>query len=566
MVMGALAWAAPGVKLSSLSPARGGRDGATGRSPPRYPRASLRDRVTGAGVPSFVAAAGCHRRRRVPRVGWPPHGRAPTSVRASATGGSDGIDTPDEPVFIGKKGRMAKMVDMSRRELGESDALQGVQVFLVEFGLIAMGVVDTLMVGHVCEAALAAACLGGTTTWLVMITAIGLLGALDPLTSQAFGAEDDAAVKRHLRSGLYASVALNAGCMLILTMAVAPLYAICGQPSLLAAAASHYCHIEAWGILPVLLFQAIRLSLMSTNVFRPLVVAITIANATNVALNQVLINGMTVANITIPALGLTGAAWATVTSRWILLMLTCAFAYEELKSRDAFKPIRESVSSALERAGGIVKRSLPIGGQMLMEFGAFAALTLIAGRCGTTQAAGHAIVQCLTDMSYVLPLGIGALGSIKVGQGVGGGDGGEAQRAARMSMLRGVYGVAINAFIYVVFGKRICWWFTSDPAVHAVAVSILPVVAAYQAADGVRVVSAGCLRGVGRLNTALLSDVVGFWVLGIPVGYYLAVPLGMNAMGIWLGFAFGVMAVMMPICVKAWNVGSKEEKLLDAPA
>ena len=134
----------------------------------------------------------------MPRVGWPPHGRAPTAVRASATGGSDGIDTPDEPVFLGKKGRMAKMVDMSQSS-GESDALQGVQVFLVEFGLIAMGVVDTLMVGHVGEAALAAACLGGTTTWLVMITAIGLLGALDPLTSQAFGAEDDAAVKRHPR-------------------------------------------------------------------------------------------------------------------------------------------------------------------------------------------------------------------------------------------------------------------------------------------------------------------------------------------------------------------------------
>ena len=84
----------------------------------------------------------------MPRVGWPPHGRAPTAVRASATGGSDGIDTPDEPVFLGKKARMAKMVDMSQSS-GESDALQGVQVFLVEFGLIAMGVVDTLMVGHV---------------------------------------------------------------------------------------------------------------------------------------------------------------------------------------------------------------------------------------------------------------------------------------------------------------------------------------------------------------------------------------------------------------------------------
>ena len=133
-------------------------------------------------------------------------------------------------------------------------------------------------------------------------------------------------------------------------------------------------------------------------------------------------------------------------------------------------------------------------------------------------------------------------------------------------MLNGVYGVAINAFIYVVFGKQICWWFTSDPAVHAVAVSILPVVAAYQAADGLRVVSAGCLRGVGRLNAALVSDVVGFWVLGIPIGYYLALPMGMDALGIWLGFAFGVIAVMTPISWKAWNVGSRPEKLLDATA
>ena len=539
------------------------------RSQPRSARAA----VPRVGSAPWIARAGSRGRRelKLPPASTAGRVRA-TAVRASVSSsssssgsqGPNGDDKLEPTLGLGKKGRMAKMVDMSQSEGDEG--LQGVQVFLVEFGLIAMGVVDTLMVGHVGESALAAACLGGTTTWLVMITAIGLLGALDPLTSQAFGAEDDDAVKRHLRSGLYAAAALSAGCTLIMCLAVAPLYALCGQPVALAAAAAHYCHIEAWGILPVLLFQAIRLSLMGTNVFAPLVSAIMIANATNAALNQVLINGVSVAGITIPALGLTGAAWATVTSRWILLILTCVFAAKELRDREAFKSARESIGSACERACGIVKRSAPIGSQMLMEFGAFMAIGLIAGRCGMTQAAGHAIVQCLTDMSYVLPLGIGALGSIKVGQGVGGGDGREAQRAARTSMLNGVYGVAINAFIYVVFGKQICWWFTSDPAVHAVAVSILPVVAAYQAADGLRVVSAGCLRGVGRLNAALVSDVVGFWILGIPIGYYLALPMGMDALGIWLGFAFGVIAVMTPISWKAWNVGSRPEKLLDATA
>ena len=520
------------------------RAGSRGRRELKLPPATLAGRVRATAVRAVVASSS-------------------SSSSSSGSHGPNGDDKLEPTLGLGKKGRMAKMVGMSQ---SEDEGLQGVQVFLVEFGLIAMGVVDTLMVGHVGESALAAACLGGTTTWLVMITAIGLLGALDPLTSQAFGASDDDAVKRHLRSGLYAAAALSAGCTLIMCLAVAPLYALCGQPVALAAAAAHYCHIEAWGILPVLVFQAIRLSLMGTNVFAPLVSAIAIANATNAALNQVLINGASVAGITVPAFGLTGAAWSTVTSRWILLILTCAFAAKELRDREAFKWARESIGSACERACGIVKRSAPIGSQMLMEFGAFMAIGLIAGRCGMTQAAGHAIVQCLTDMSYVLPLGIGALGSIKVGQGVGGGDGREAQRAARTSMLNGVYGVAINAFIYVVFGKQICWWFTSDPAVHAVAVSILPVVAAYQAADGLRVVSAGCLRGVGRLNAALVSDVVGFWILGIPIGYYLALPMGMDALGIWLGFAFGVIAVMTPISWKAWNVGSRPEKLLDATA
>ena len=372
------------------------RAGSRGRRELKLPPATLAGRVRATAVRAVVAS----------------------SSSSSGSHGPNGDDKLEPTLGLGKKGRMAKMVDMSQ---SEDEGLQGVQVFLVEFGLIAMGVVDTLMVGHVGESALAAACLGGTTTWLVMITAIGLLGALDPLTSQAFGASDDDAVKRHLRSGLYAAAALSAGCTLIMCLAVAPLYALCGQPVALAAAAAHYCHIEAWGILPVLVFQAIRLSLMGTNVFAPLVSAIAIANATNAALNQVLINGASVAGITVPAFGLTGAAWSTVTSRWILLILPCAFAAKELRDREAFKWARESIGSACERACGIVKRSAPIGSQMLMEFGAFMAIGLIAGRCGMTQAAGHAIVQCLTDMSYVLPLGIGALGSIRGARGGGGG-------------------------------------------------------------------------------------------------------------------------------------------------
>jgi MATE family multidrug resistance protein len=130
-------------------------------------------------------------------------------------------------------------------------------------------------------------------------------------------------------------------------------------------------------------------------------------------------------------------------------------------------------------------------------------------------------------------------------------------------MMRGAVGVAVNAFVFMVFGDKICWWFTNEKTVHDCALAALPVVALYQAADGLRVVGAGCLRGVGRLGAALISDVIGFWVLGVPIGAYLALgPPNMGMHGLWKGFCFGVVAVMTPIVLKAWGVGGADEKPL----
>ena len=147
---------------------------------------------------------------------------------------------------------------------------------------------------------------------------------------------------------------------------------------------------------------------------------------------------------------------------------------------------------------------------------------------------------------------------MQVGQNVGAGDQDGTNSAARVAIVRGAIAVGINAIIFLALGRNICWWFTDDAAVHAVAVAILPVIAVYQAADGLRVVGAGCLRGVGRLGAALISDIIGFWVLGVPIGAYLALgPPDMGMLGLWKGFCFGVLAVMTPIVLKAWGVGGR---------
>ena len=208
-------------------------------------------------------------------------------------------------------------------------------------------------------------------------------------------------MKKHLRSGV------RAGCFLAACAACAqfmahPLFTLCGLPPLHAAAAAGYCQIEAWGMLPVVLFQTFRLSLSGTNLFAPLVYAIVLSNVANVAMNDVLIfgsEGVLGSMLTpflgggvIPAMGLDGAAWATTASRWILLASLLLFARKPLAKRDAFRgPLhrRGDVASAAT----LMRQGLPIGGQMLLEFGAFATMQIFAGRCGTTEAAGHAIIQ-----------------------------------------------------------------------------------------------------------------------------------------------------------------------------
>ena len=181
-----------------------------------------------------------------------------------------------------------------------------------------------------------------------------------------------------------------------------PLFTLCGLPPLHAAAAAGYCQIEAWGMLPVVLFQTFRLSLSGTNLFAPLVYAIVLSNVANVAMNDVLIFGSEgvlgsmltpfLGGCVIPAIGLDGAAWATTASRWILLASLLLFARKPLAKRDAFRgPLHRR--GYVASAATLMRQGLPIGGQMLLEFGAFATMQIFAGRCGTTEAAGHAIIQ-----------------------------------------------------------------------------------------------------------------------------------------------------------------------------
>jgi MATE family, multidrug efflux pump len=401
--------------------------------------------------------------------------------------------------------------------------------------MMAMGVVDTAMVGRVGAAELAAVALGSLYFFTVSIFGIGMLMALDPVIAQGVGAGDDVTVSLGVQRGLVLAVVLGAIASLLLVPA-APLLALLGQPADVVPIAGAYARALAPGALPFFIFAVFRQSLQALHRTRPLVVTMTLANLVNVFLNWVLIFG----NLGAPPLGAVGAGIATSVTRWLLAVGLLAIAWRPL--RPLILPVRPDIW----RRGPLLRLlrvGAPIGMHHELEFGAFGVTALLMGTLGTVQMASHQIALNLASLTFMVPLGVGAAAAVQVGQAVGRGDSADARRAALASLLLGVTFMMMSAVVMLLMPETLASVYTELPAVRALAATLIPIAGAFQIFDGTQVVSAGALRGLGDTRVPMMIGLVGFWLVGLPVSVALGFGAGLGPIGLWWGLVAGLAAV-----------------------
>ncbi|MGH9884985.1 MAG: MATE family efflux transporter, partial [bacterium] len=250
-----------------------------------------------------------------------------------------------------------------------------IPVVCVQLGFMAMGAVDTLMVGRISAPMLAAVALGNLYFFNVSIFSAGTLMALDPLVAQAIGAGDTNAVSHAVQRGLVLVAALS-----ILTAAPlalsGPVLRALHQPAEIVPNAAAYLEISIAGVVPFLAFVVLRQSLQAMHRVAPIVWTIVIANLTNAALNWVFVYG----HLGSPALGVSGSAIATAISRWLMTILLLAFAWRDLKP--SLVPLHHDLFAwaPMWRMAAI---GAPIGAQQALEAGAFGAIGLLMGVLGT---------------------------------------------------------------------------------------------------------------------------------------------------------------------------------------
>ncbi len=410
-------------------------------------------------------------------------------------------------------------------------------IVVVQVGLVFMGVVDTLMLGRVSAVALAAGALGNLYVFTLIVVVMGTLMALDPLVSQALGARDAPGVRRALQRGLVLAVLLGV-VMMAWMIPAAPILRLFRQPSEVIPDAARYCHVSAAGIVPFLLFVVLRQSLQAIGRLAPIVTAVVAANLLNAGANWLLIFG----HAGMPVLGVTGAALATVISRWVMFALLLAGAWRDLRPHLSFV---DRAAFAPGPLGRMLALGIPIGLQQFLEVSAFAAVGLLMGTFGALQVASHQIALNMASLTFMVPLGVGAAASVRVGHAIGAEDDRRSRRAARLSYLMGASFMTTTAAVFLLLPAPLARLYTSDASVIAIAASLVPIAGVFQVFDGLQAVGAGVLRGMGDTRVPLVAMLSGYWLIGVPVSVVLAFYTGMGPQGLWWGFVAGLASVAL---------------------
>jgi MATE family multidrug resistance protein len=431
-----------------------------------------------------------------------------------------------------------------------------VPLALASAGQAAMGVVDTAVAGRAGAVTLAGTGLGNGLFFAVAVLGFGIMMGLDPLVAQAMGAGDRDRARAFLWQGVW--MALGAGAALAAPLTLLPwLLGPLGVEPEVARSAGAYLLWRLPGLPALLYFVAARAYLQGISRTRPLVIAVLLANVLNLGLDVLLVFGgaalpaWTGPLRALPALGAAGASIATTLVTWAQAgLLSLAARPERGAAPVRRRPDRAALGQAL-RVG------LPIGLHMAAEVGLFGLAGLLAGRLGAVPLGAHQIALSLATLSFTVAVGVANAAGVRVGWAVGAGDTPAARRAGLVAFGAGAGFMTLSALTFVLAPGALAALLTSDPEVLALAPALLLVAALFQVADGVQAVGAGVLRGAGDTRYTFAANMVGHWLVGLPVALLLLGPGGQGVVGIWWGLCAGLVAVAAGLLLRFLRISSR---------
>jgi MATE family multidrug resistance protein len=430
-------------------------------------------------------------------------------------------------------------------------------------GVALMGITDTAVVGRLGAAPLGSVGLGNGLFFFFCVLGMGVMLGLDPLISQAIGAGEGPRSRALIWQSLWLALAAT----LVLTPVIAlsplllPLFHIDAE---MARGAREFTLWRLPGLLPTLLYIGLRSYLQAVGRTRAIFLTAVLANLGNLAGDILLVFGG--AHLPpalswlrgVPAMGAAGAALSTTLCTlaqaavlaWVCRSDAMASGLRLSAGEAGFlRAAKEAPSWRPDprelRLATIV--GVPIGLQLGAEIGVFALAGLLAGGLGRQSVAAHQLAITLASFTFSCAVGVGNAGGVRVGLAVGAGDTALARRRGLLAIAVGSACMALAGLGFFLFPGPLARTFAGSPEIVAAALPLLMVTAVFQISDGVQGITTGVLRGAGDTTFSFLANLVGHYLIGLPLAIVLTYRAHLGVVGLWWGLCVGLSAVAIGV-------------------
>jgi MATE family multidrug resistance protein len=424
-------------------------------------------------------------------------------------------------------------------------------VILSQLGHVMMGVTDSIMVGHVDTTSLAAVSLATVAFNVLMLFGIGVSYAITPLVASYHGEGDNDNIRETFRHGLVINV-INGLLLVVAVLLFKNILYHIDQPEEVVALAIPFLTILAFSLLPVLIFQTVRQFVEGMGHTKIAMVIMIVSNVINIFLNYIFIYG----HLGFPAMGLVGSGWATLISRIIMVLLIIAIVFYSSHFA-SFTGLYKIGNYSKVLFKKMLHIGIPAGVQFIFEVAAFDFSAVMMGWLGTQTLAAHQIAINLATVSYMATSGFAAAATIRVGYFMGKKDFQNVRMAANSLLGMAIILMGLAAIVFIACRYAMPAWYVADIDVINIAAPLLIIAGFFQLSDGIQVVCIGALRGIRDVKIPSVLIFVAYWIIGLPLGYWLGFKLGWGANGIWIGLLIGLTLTAIAMLVRFKRLFSK---------
>ena len=407
-------------------------------------------------------------------------------------------------------------------------------VMIGQLGHVVVGVVDSLMVGRLGTEELAAVSLSNSFFGFALLFGIGLSYGITPLISSAKGENKKKSIGVILYNGLLINFLFAIFLAFILIISKFILLELDQNKNVLDLTFP-YLDVIAVSLIPLMIFQTFKQYIEGLGFTKEPMIISVIANVLNIVLNYLLIFGVG----GFPRLEVLGAGYASLISRVFMMVCTIIYVLQTKKFNNFINQLN-FLSIKRKIINKILAIGVPSGVQFVFEIGSFSVAAVMIGWFGAEALASHQIALNLASITYMIATGISASSMISLGYFYGEKNYEDLKKSGYanfiiVSIMMGIFGI-----LFILFRKELPGLYIDDSNVIILASNLIIIAALFQIPDGIQSVGLGVLRGIRDTKVPTLVTFVAYWIIAIPLCYFLGVTKNYGPIGIWIGLMIGL--------------------------